>query len=94
MLHIGHEGCWYKIAWAFLKPIGRNNVTHIDKKVRLQLYKPRKSLKKFERFHACEVSDFKVYLPAYSKFQGFYLFHEKNNPTRTKYIQKTHHLQI
>nr|XP_031830746.1 jouberin-like isoform X1 [Nomia melanderi] len=50
----GHEGCWYKIAWAFLKPVGRNNVIHIDKKVRLQLYKPRKSLKKFERFHACE----------------------------------------
>ncbi|XP_076663658.1 uncharacterized protein LOC143366443 [Andrena cerasifolii] len=51
----GHEGCWYKIAWAFLKPVGRNSVFHIDKKVRLQLYRPRKNLKKFERFHTCEV---------------------------------------
>ncbi|XP_076381064.1 uncharacterized protein LOC117222672 [Megalopta genalis] len=51
----GHEGCWYKIAWAFLKPVGRNSVVHIDRKVRLQLYKCRKTVKKFERFHACEV---------------------------------------
>ncbi|KZC09486.1 Jouberin [Dufourea novaeangliae] len=51
----GHEGCWYKIAWAFLKPVGRNNVCHINKKVRLQLYKSRKSLKKFDKFHTCEV---------------------------------------
>ncbi|XP_015431262.1 PREDICTED: jouberin-like [Dufourea novaeangliae] len=52
---LGHEGCWYKIAWAFLKPVGRNNVCHINKKVRLQLYKSRKSLKKFDKFHTCEV---------------------------------------
>ncbi|XP_031364709.1 jouberin-like isoform X2 [Apis dorsata] len=51
----GHESCWYKIAWAFLKPIGYNNILHIDKKIRLQLYKPQKNLQKFERFHACEV---------------------------------------
>ncbi|XP_016770086.2 jouberin isoform X2 [Apis mellifera] len=51
----GHESCWYKIAWAFLKPIGYNNILHIDKKIRLQLYKPQKNLQKFERFHTCEV---------------------------------------
>ncbi|XP_017756430.1 PREDICTED: jouberin-like [Eufriesea mexicana] len=51
----GHEGCWYKVAWAFLKPVGRNNVLHIDKKVRLQLYKPRKNLQKFQRLHTCDV---------------------------------------
>ncbi|XP_078039789.1 uncharacterized protein LOC144471534 isoform X2 [Augochlora pura] len=51
----GHEGCWYKIAWAFLKPVGRNSTVHTDRKVRLQLYKCRKTIKKFERFHACEV---------------------------------------
>ncbi|XP_017881921.1 jouberin-like [Ceratina calcarata] len=51
----GHEGCWYKVAWAFLKPVGRNNTVHVDKKVRLQLYKPRRNSQKFERFHTCEV---------------------------------------
>ncbi|CAL7943598.1 unnamed protein product [Xylocopa violacea] len=51
----GNESCWHKVAWAFLKPVGKNNVLHINKKVRLQLYKPRKNSKKFERFHACEV---------------------------------------
>ncbi|XP_020723914.2 uncharacterized protein LOC100643919 isoform X2 [Bombus terrestris] len=51
----GHEGCWYKVAWAFLKPVGRNQVLHINKKVRLQLYKPRKNSQKFDRFHTCEV---------------------------------------
>ncbi|XP_034190178.2 uncharacterized protein LOC117608732 [Osmia lignaria lignaria] len=51
----GHEGCWCKVAWAFLKPVGRNNVLHINKKVRLQLYKPRQNLRKFENLHTCEV---------------------------------------
>ncbi|KAK9307479.1 hypothetical protein QLX08_002116 [Tetragonisca angustula] len=51
----GHEACWYKVAWAFLKPVGRNEVLHIDKKVRLQLYKPRKNSHKFDRFHTCEI---------------------------------------
>ncbi|XP_076280813.1 uncharacterized protein LOC143209283 [Lasioglossum baleicum] len=51
----GHEACWYKIAWAFLKPVGRNNVVHINRKVRLQLYKCRKTTRKIERFYTCEV---------------------------------------
>ncbi|KOX68073.1 Jouberin [Melipona quadrifasciata] len=50
-----HEACWYKVAWAFLKPVGRNQVLHIDKKVRLQLYRPRKNSHKFDRFHTSEV---------------------------------------
>ncbi|CAD1476593.1 unnamed protein product, partial [Heterotrigona itama] len=52
---LSHEACWYKVAWAFLKPVGRNQVLHIDKKVRLQLYRPRKNSHKFDRFHTCEV---------------------------------------
>ncbi|XP_011708062.1 PREDICTED: jouberin-like [Wasmannia auropunctata] len=51
---IGNEGCWNKIAWAFLKPIGVNDIFHVDKKVRLQLYKPRRSFKKHGR-QKCEV---------------------------------------
>ncbi|KYN14062.1 Jouberin [Trachymyrmex cornetzi] len=51
---IGSEGCWNKIAWAFLKPVGTNNILHTDKKVRLQLYKPRRSFKKYGR-RKCEV---------------------------------------
>ncbi|KYN40396.1 Jouberin [Trachymyrmex septentrionalis] len=51
---IGSEGCWNKIAWAFLKPVGTNSILHTDKKVRLQLYKPRRSLKKYGR-QKCEV---------------------------------------
>ncbi|XP_012149204.2 uncharacterized protein LOC100881619 isoform X1 [Megachile rotundata] len=51
----GHEGCWYKVAWGFLKPVGRNNVLHIEKKIRLQLYKPQKSLRRFDGAHTCEV---------------------------------------
>lgn len=50
----GSEGCWNKIAWAFLKPIGINNTFHTGKKVRLQLYKPRRSSKKYGR-QKCEV---------------------------------------
>lgn len=56
-LSTGHEGCWYKVAWAFLKPVGRSNVLHINKKVRLQLYKPQKNLQKFQRLHTCDVSN-------------------------------------
>ncbi|KAG5326522.1 AHI1 protein, partial [Acromyrmex heyeri] len=51
---IGSEGCWNKIAWAFLKPVGTNSILHTDKKVRLQLYKPRRSFKKYGR-QKCEV---------------------------------------
>ncbi|XP_011861512.1 PREDICTED: jouberin-like, partial [Vollenhovia emeryi] len=51
---IGSEGCWNKIAWAFLKPVGINNTFHTGKKVRLQLYKPKQSLKKYGR-QKCEV---------------------------------------
>ncbi|XP_063217241.1 jouberin-like isoform X2 [Bacillus rossius redtenbacheri] len=40
---LGTEGGWYKIAWAFLKPVGKNGVLNIDKKLRLQLYKPQSS---------------------------------------------------
>ncbi|XP_012527686.1 jouberin isoform X2 [Monomorium pharaonis] len=51
---IGSEGCWKKIAWAFLKPVGINNIFHTDKKVRLQLYKPRQSFRKYGK-QKCEV---------------------------------------
>ncbi|XP_029676568.1 jouberin-like isoform X1 [Formica exsecta] len=51
---IGSEGCWNKIAWAFLKPVGFNNMLHTDKKVRLQLYRPRRSSKRYGK-HTCEV---------------------------------------
>ncbi|XP_067206796.1 jouberin-like [Linepithema humile] len=51
---VGNEGCWNKIAWAFLKPIGNNNVQHVDKKVRLQLYKPKRNFKRYGK-HKCEV---------------------------------------
>ncbi|XP_035728336.1 jouberin-like [Vespa mandarinia] len=50
----GNEGCWYKIAWAFLKTVGTNNVMHIDKKIRLQLYRPQKSTRNFGS-RKCEV---------------------------------------
>ncbi|EZA48183.1 Jouberin [Ooceraea biroi] len=48
------EGCWNKIAWAFLKPIGVNGTLHTEKKVRLQLYRPRQSFKRYGK-HKCEV---------------------------------------
>ncbi|RLU18046.1 hypothetical protein DMN91_010288 [Ooceraea biroi] len=51
---IGSEGCWNKIAWAFLKPIGVNGTLHTEKKVRLQLYRPRQSFKRYGK-HKCEV---------------------------------------
>ena len=31
---------WYRIAWAFLRPIGIDGRVHADHKVRLQLYTP------------------------------------------------------
>nr|CAD7394411.1 unnamed protein product [Timema cristinae] len=37
------EGGWHKIAWAFLKPVGKNGVLNTEHKVRLQLYKPQNS---------------------------------------------------
>lgn len=51
--HYGSEGCWHRIAWAFLRPVGSVGL-HINKKVRLQLFRPRKSIKKLER-KQCEV---------------------------------------
>ncbi|KAL0103403.1 hypothetical protein PUN28_017579 [Cardiocondyla obscurior] len=51
---IGNEGCWNKIAWAFLKPIGINETFHTGKKVRLQLYKPRRNFKRYGK-QKCEV---------------------------------------
>ncbi|XP_053979832.1 jouberin-like [Hylaeus volcanicus] len=50
----GREGCWHKIAWAFLRPVGKNGVSHIGKMVRLQLYKPKKNAKKLEGAYTCE----------------------------------------
>ncbi|XP_034234525.1 jouberin-like [Thrips palmi] len=38
---LGLESGWHRIAWAFLKPCGANNILNIDKKLRLQLYRPR-----------------------------------------------------
>ncbi|XP_063976623.1 jouberin-like [Diachasmimorpha longicaudata] len=49
----GAENCWYKIAWAFLKPVGRDGRCHLDKQVRLQLYKPKRLMRKSIR-HKCE----------------------------------------
>nr|CAD7588533.1 unnamed protein product [Timema genevievae] len=40
---LGSEGGWHKIAWAFLKPVGKNGVLNTEHKVRLQLYKPQNS---------------------------------------------------
>ncbi|XP_066601561.1 jouberin-like [Prorops nasuta] len=53
----GSDGCWYKIAWAFLKPVSTtNNTLYLDKTVRLQLYRPcrSRSWKRFQK-HRCEV---------------------------------------
>ncbi|XP_044001616.1 jouberin-like [Aphidius gifuensis] len=49
----GGENCWYKIAWAFLKPCGNSGKRHIDKQVRLQLYRPKRVAKKIPR-NKCE----------------------------------------
>ncbi|XP_046614461.1 jouberin-like isoform X1 [Neodiprion virginianus] len=52
---LGSEGCWHKIAWAFLRPVGVNGTSHMNKKVRLQLYQPSKASKKSGRLGQCEV---------------------------------------
>ncbi|KAF2903475.1 hypothetical protein ILUMI_02709 [Ignelater luminosus] len=36
---------WHKIAWAFFKPLGKNDISNLDKIARLQLYYPGKQLK-------------------------------------------------
>jgi hypothetical protein len=37
----GNDAGWYKLAWGFLKPVGANGVLlNIERKIRLQLYKP------------------------------------------------------
>ncbi|XP_046995569.1 jouberin-like [Schistocerca americana] len=48
----GSKCGWHKIAWAFLKPLGANGHLNIDKKIRLQLYKPNSS--KETDYHGCE----------------------------------------
>ncbi|XP_048514162.1 jouberin-like [Athalia rosae] len=52
---LGSDGCWQKIAWAFLRPIGISGVAHVNKKVRLQLYRPVKTSKKSGWIGKCEV---------------------------------------
>ncbi|XP_058792514.1 uncharacterized protein LOC131664986 [Phymastichus coffea] len=42
----GKESCWYKVAWAFLRPIGVNGTQHVNKIVRLQLYRPKKTFRR------------------------------------------------
>ncbi|ODN04699.1 Jouberin [Orchesella cincta] len=50
----GSDAGWYKVAWAFLKPIGANDVVNLNKKLRLQLFKPVK-LRAKERLIGPEV---------------------------------------
>ncbi|CAL8096380.1 unnamed protein product [Orchesella dallaii] len=50
----GSDTGWYKIAWAFLKPMGANDVVNLNKKLRLQLFKPVKLSSK-DRFPGPEV---------------------------------------
>jgi hypothetical protein len=45
---------WYKIAWGFLKPVGANGVRNVNRKLRLQLYKP-EALKKADLENGPEV---------------------------------------
>ncbi|XP_046743128.1 uncharacterized protein LOC124409509 [Diprion similis] len=52
---LGSEGCWHKIAWAFLRPVGVNGTSHMNKQVRLQLYQPSKASKKSGILGRCEV---------------------------------------
>lgn len=52
----GHASVgWYKIGWAFLKLCGKNNEPNINRKLRLQLYKPHKLLD--ENLQHCDVFD-------------------------------------
>lgn len=53
-LFAGRDACWYKVAWAFLRPIGVSGVHHVGKKVRLQLYRPKRSFRKSKNTK-CEV---------------------------------------
>uniref|UniRef100_UPI00398EEB01 jouberin isoform X2 n=1 Tax=Pristiophorus japonicus TaxID=55135 RepID=UPI00398EEB01 len=43
---LNSDGGWRKIAWAFLKLVGANEVLNIDGKLRLQLYYPPAKIKK------------------------------------------------
>lgn len=52
----GFESGWHRIAWAFLKPCGPNNILNIDKRLRLQLYKPRHD-KPYQGHSVCEKCD-------------------------------------
>ncbi|GLV33931.1 hypothetical protein CBL_11185 [Carabus blaptoides fortunei] len=42
----GANSGWYKVAWAFLKPVAKNGHLNTEKLIRLQLYKPQKYSKK------------------------------------------------
>ncbi|XP_011499272.1 PREDICTED: jouberin-like [Ceratosolen solmsi marchali] len=50
----GRDACWYKVAWAFLRPVGISGVHHVDKRLRLQLYRPKKNFRKTAG-NQCEV---------------------------------------
>ncbi|XP_012274362.1 jouberin [Orussus abietinus] len=51
----GEEAYSFAIAWAFLTPVGSSGILHVDKKIRLQLYRPRRRSLKKQRRHKCEV---------------------------------------
>lgn len=50
----GKSNGWHKIAWAFLKLIGKNDVLNINKKIRLQFYKPQRIVSKKYINNVCE----------------------------------------
>ncbi|KAK3916070.1 Jouberin, partial [Frankliniella fusca] len=54
---LGTESGWHRIAWAFLKPRGANDILNIDKKLRLQLYKPRSEKTIRNNQNACDKCD-------------------------------------
>lgn len=56
----GKESCWYKVAWAFLRPIGVDGTDHVNKLVRLQLYRPKKTFIRMNKKTKCEVSFFTI----------------------------------
>ncbi|KAJ8687887.1 hypothetical protein QAD02_023682 [Eretmocerus hayati] len=37
------DDCWWKVAWAFLRPVGSGGAHHVNKRLRLQLYRPQRS---------------------------------------------------
>ncbi|XP_023246722.1 jouberin-like [Copidosoma floridanum] len=50
------DSCWHKVAWAFLRPVGVGGARHVDKKCRLQLYRPKKGFRRLARDDdKCEV---------------------------------------